>query len=555
MIVDWAIIDGVSPFFRGITKRKINWSKIHLASLPLEGEEGDQVWSEITLSMREFCQKVKAQGYNTVTFDDVPHLTNHDLLECEAKEKVRRYRERFKPLINLVRSYDLRVLVTTDIIPTTSNIDAKIGKNEKKLIEYFCELVENFLDDFPEVSGVIARLGESDGHDVKDLFRSRLLLRTAKQTNQLLKRLLPLFERRGKTLICRTWTVGAYAIGDLIWHKNRLASTFSGLKSPWFVASMKYGESDFFRYLPLNQSILYSPVSTIIEYQARREYEGAGEYPSFVGFDAEEHMEKLRHLEHLVGFSVWCQTGGWHAFRRLAFLQKESFWIEQNCQILADLFLKGMSVEQSLVAQWGEELGVRSMEFYKLSDVAIKKYLYMEEFSTQNWFFRRLRVPPLFHVYWDRIFINYSVKQLAKYFVRGRSSVLHSKEELFLLFYRMENLAKMLDWPVGDVRFMRDSFELMRLARMYYFTKYSEELVLKIEDAKAVYKKTYPRDQRQRYRIRTDFSDTSMRRRRLEWAHTVLLREKRRYRLLDYLFSLTVLSWGYQILITMNPKL
>ena len=110
----------------------------------------------------------------------------------------------------------------------------------------------------------------------------------------MLRVLLPIFERRERRLIFRTWTVGAYLIGDLIWHRGRLAGALRDIKSPCFVLSMKYGESDFFRYLPLNRHFFRIDLPKIIELQARREYEGAGEYPSFIGWDCEHYKRNLR---------------------------------------------------------------------------------------------------------------------------------------------------------------------------------------------------------------------------------------------------------------------
>ncbi len=147
------------------------------------------------------------------------------------------------------------------------------------------ELLEGLFAEFPEISGIIARIGEGDGRDVKGLLRSELCLRRPGQLNHLLKTLIPLFERENKRLILRNWTVGAYSIGDFIWHRKTLARVLAGIDSRVFVLSLKYGESDFFRYLNLNPHFFDTPVQKIVELQARREYEGCGEYPSFIGAD------------------------------------------------------------------------------------------------------------------------------------------------------------------------------------------------------------------------------------------------------------------------------
>jgi len=126
-----------------------------------------------------------------------------------------------------------------------------------------------------------------DWLDVSDVVRSRLHVRTAHDARNLLLRLLPLFEKLGKKLILRTWTVGAHPIGDLIWHRDRVLQMTRALRSEALILSFKHGDSDFFRYLPLSEVLARIDLPKIIEFQGRREYEGAGEYPSFIGWDCE----------------------------------------------------------------------------------------------------------------------------------------------------------------------------------------------------------------------------------------------------------------------------
>ena len=170
--------------------------------------------------------------------------------------------------------------------------------------------------------------------------------------------------------------MGAHLIGDLIWHRGRFAQAFTGIVSPALVVSMKYGESDFFRYLPLNRHFFRLELPTIVEFQARREYEGAGEYPSFVGWEVERYAQELAGARNLVGFSVWCQTGGWHAFRRLAFLQPEAFWIELNAAAIARIMQHGDSVETVVARIVGEPCAADALEFLRHADTAVLQILW-----------------------------------------------------------------------------------------------------------------------------------------------------------------------------------
>jgi hypothetical protein len=104
----------------------------------------------------------------------------------------------------------------------------------------FANFWKCFLENFPEIVGVVLRIGESDGQDVVDPLRCRLELRTARQVRELLAEILPVFEKRLCRLVFRAWTVGAYLIGDLIWHRGRLAQALAGIASSALVVSVIY---------------------------------------------------------------------------------------------------------------------------------------------------------------------------------------------------------------------------------------------------------------------------------------------------------------------------
>jgi hypothetical protein len=320
-------------------------------------------------------------------------------------------------------------------------------------------------------------------------------LRTAHEVNRMLRVLLPVFERRERRLIFRTWTAGAYLIGDLIWHRGRFASALRGIQSRCFVVSMKYGESDFFRYLPLNRHFFRIDLPKIIELQARREYEGAGEYPSFIGWDCEHYSRELAGARNVIGFSVWCQTGGWHAFRRLAFLDSEAVWIDLNTTAALRIFKEGASVEQVVASFFGADRAPAAIELLRLTEVVIRELLYIEEFAREKLFFRRVRIPPLLHVYWDSVFINQPVR---------------------------------------------------RVLSRHYLLPPDPALAEEIKTAKKAYKARWPRSVRQRYRIRLDFEPARFNRRTVNWLLGLLIRRHRGYRhVLDRLFTLNALSWIY----------
>ena len=550
------LIDAIGPFFRGYGKRRINWSKIPFTHLATEGEARRTQWAGIRHDLRRFATEVSAMGYNAVTLDDLAHLTPHPLHEPEIAAKIEVFREEFAQLFAILQEFDLKIYLTSDIIPLTPAIDAAIGDDREALELYFLDLVDRLLTDFPQLSGLILRIGESDGVDVKDPIHTRLHLTSPQQTHAMLRRLLPVFEEKERDLILRTWTVGAYPIGDLIWHRQTLARALEGIDSPRFIVSMKHGESDFFRFLPLNRAFFRVSQPTIIELQARREYEGAGECPAPIGPDCERFARELEESGNLIGMSVWCQTGGWHRFRRLPFLEDagDDSWVRINVQLAIRIFRDRASVESALSSMFPPDKADAVGELLRHAETIYRDLIYIEEFARQKLFFRRVRIPPILHIYWDCLFINHAARKLMRHFVTDPERALRSGEAAYSLFHRMIELARTAGLPATDIEHWRDFCNLVRLARRYYFLPYDEALLERIRSAKSGYKQAWPREVRSRYRIKLSFQPFKLKRRTLGWLSSLLLRRQRGYRWIDQVFTLNLLGMMFRLIKTSNPR-
>lgn len=538
------LVDAIGPFFRGIKRRRMNWSKIPFHDLPV-GERADDHWCQIEEGLDEFARNVMAAGFNAVTLDDVAHLTDHPWYEDEVREKIRYFTRRFETLIDGLRRRGMRVYVTSDVVTMTRAVMEKTGGCRQKQREFYFEILTLFFARFSNVDGVILRVGESDGLDVHDDLRSELHLRSPAEANGFLKELLPRIELLGKTVILRTWTVGAYRLGDLIWHRGTLAKVLEGVDSDRFILSMKPGDSDFFRYLPLNKSFFRYDGKKILELQARPEYEGAGELPTFLGFQYARYARELKGVKNLIGISVWCQTGGWHHFRRLAFFDDGSPWVENNARVALGIFSRGQSLAECVL---------EGRKFFELLDRVIREAYYIGPFAEQKLFFRRIRIPPLLHVYWDTLFVIAPVRKLMRFFVEDHEGALREGEEAMKLLPRMLELVDELPYPREDVEFLESTLQMISLARRYFFESYSEELTEEILAAKREYKRRWPKGVRARFRIRTDFKPFRLKRRTLKWGSAVMLRRQRGYRFVDYLFGLTVLGFCYRLFRRAKPK-
>lgn len=541
------MIDAIGPFFIGYQRRKINWSKLPFENLATCEPQRSVQFGQIRADMQAFALRIAALGYNAATVDDVAHLVDHPWYEDHVRQNISVYIEEFSRLFSIMTSANLSVYVTMDVFSSTRELNRQLMQSSVEVDDFIAEQINRFLTLHPDVAGVVMRIGESDGLDVHDDFKSRLHVKTPQQLNKLLTKLLPVFERHGKRLILRTWTVGAYQIGDLIWHRDTFAKTLKGISSKALVLSMKHGESDFFRHLPLNRNFFRTNIPKIIELQTKREYEGCGEFPSFIGFDHERYARELDSAPNMLGISVWCQTGGWVPFRRTAFIGDGSIWTEINTQITLLLFRDRQSVEQAVksLGSSGDDT-THLMELLRLSDEVIKELYYQEEFAQQKLFFRRVRIPPLIGVYWNTIFVNHSLRRVLKYIIQDPETCIRSGKQALVKIERMRELAVCLNLPEDDIIFMHDTLSILALAREYFYNPYNESIRKKLKKAKKRYKKQYPKGSRYRYAVQLDFRPFRVRRRFLNWSLALLLRRKRGYRLIDQLFTIHLLSLLYR---------
>lgn len=553
-VTELLLIDTIGPFFRGYDRRVINWSKIPWDHV---GRQGGGWWENACRELHVLARQAASWGFNAASMDDVAHLADHPWLEPEVRRRVARYRTEMRRCFQVLQAAGLSVYVTMDVFSTTPGLLARLRAEQLAVNDYLKNLLDQFLTDFPEVAGVIVRIGESDGKDVQDDFHSQLVIKTPSQAREFIEQMLPVFEKHGRRLIFRTWTVGAYPIGDLMWHRGTFADVFQGLASKALVVSMKYGETDFFRYLPLNRNFFRTPLAKIVELQTRREYEGCGEYPSFVGWLYERYVRELRQAENVIGCMVWCQTGGWVPFRRLAFIDPEALWNDLNTFVTIKVMKDGLLVEDAVrVFAQERQLGDSDalLELLRLSDECIRELLYVEEFAQQKLFFRRVRIPPILTVYWGNLFVSHSIRKLLRYFVRDADGALRSARRCLANLDLMLPLAVQAGVPVQDIEYMRDTFQLLALAREYYFADDASDIEERILAAKKAYKAKYnKRGVRARYRIKTDFTPLLLNPKHLGWAIRFLMRRQRGYRMVDRLVILSALSLIYRFIAARKP--
>ncbi|WFB35781.1 hypothetical protein P3T73_16640 [Kiritimatiellota bacterium B12222] len=547
--MDLFLIDGISPFFKGYREgKRINWSKIPFEHLEKDGRADCERLDQITVDFEIFCDRAAEMGYTGITLDDMAHMVPHEDYEAEINDKIQVYVSYYRKWIACARARGFKVFITTDFLFTTPASEKKMGWSYGAKVKWFRRLLRSFFDSFPDVSGLILRIGEVDGKDVTGDFRSHLLLRTCPQARKFLREILPEFENAGRFLIFRLWSVGAYPVGDLIWNRKTLKSIFDPFDSPNLILSIKHGESDFFRHLPLNKQFTRSHHKKIVELQARREYEGCGEFPSYIGNDVEDIRGYLQGIQGLVGMSVWCQTGGWTRFGRLTFMENSSVWNEINTWVCIRIFKYGDSAPEALrlfAARFlNPEQGEALIELMNASDLAVKRLLYIDDYALRKLYFRRVRLPSTLSVYWDRILILHPIRKVLKCLVDSGEEKVEQGNDALKIVEVMRSIAHKNELPADGLEMMYRSFEILAEARKYYFLPFNDETVAVLQQLIVAYKEAFP----VRYSVRMELTPFTVDSKSLRLFLRTLLREKRGYRVIDHLFTIRFLSILFPVL-------
>lgn len=478
----------------------INWSKVPFESLETNGRLSARTQKTIVNNFESYIAKIQRLGYDSISIDDLAHMAQLPVYPDNLQLLLNDYRSLYKQLFAIASSQSLRIFVNTDYLFSNQVIDDYIAANKLTPEQFFTQTIEQVIADFPEIDGIILRIGENDGQDVSDAFLSTLTLRTPQQANHLLHTLLPLFEQRKKTLIFRTWTVGAYAIGDLIWNSKTYDAVFSDITSDALIISMKYGDTDFMRHLALNPLLLHGPHKKIVELQTRREWEGMGTMASFVGWDYMEYLQQLHTNDSVVGIHVWCQTGGWAkaAWSNITYGQNSSFWNELNTEITIAITRHGASVEAA-IESFCKARGITDVasftELLTLSEIAIKNGLYVADIATRPLYFRRTRIPPLLWITWDKIHLPAIVISIHQLLLTRSNHFIADGDEAVRASKQMADIAHTIALPkpvITSLHFQHDTLDILATLRRHVLHGLPPDELTALNERIQQYTTTYP---------------------------------------------------------------
>lgn len=237
----------------------------------------------------------------------------------------------------------------------------KISINCPKVFDLHRLLFKELFERFPEVNGLIPRIGETYLFDTPFHTGNGAVIYEGETYSQrevdefaTLIRFLrdQICEQHNRTLIYRTWD-----IQNNRFHSNPefyLKVTDQVPTHERLFFSIKHTQIDFHRYARWNPCLGTGNHRQIVEVQCQREYEGKGAYPNFTssgvidGFPELGQKDCLRSFvkdKNFAGVFSWSRGGGWYG----PYIDKSNeFWVDLNVRYLIRFLWNQNKKEPSL---------------------------------------------------------------------------------------------------------------------------------------------------------------------------------------------------------------
>ncbi len=277
----------------------------------------------------------------------------------------------------------------------------RISMDREKTLELHRVMLDELFERFPEVDGLIIRVGETYLFDTPyhtgngPIPLEGEYAHPASEKRKYVKLLNFLREevcvRHGRYLIFRTWD----CLPDKFHASPEFYLAVTGEVEPHekLVFSIKHTALDFWRRVKFNQCLTAGKHPQVVEVQCQREYEGKGAYPNYVmngvihGF--EENADK-KGLDEITGHPLirgiytWSRGGGWGG----PYIKNE-FWCKLNTYVISRFANDPDAREEEIFYRFTREkmgLDRKDSEIFRklclLSATAVLKGRYCQAYDT-----------------------------------------------------------------------------------------------------------------------------------------------------------------------------
>ncbi|GAA2384126.1 hypothetical protein Cme02nite_66760 [Catellatospora methionotrophica] len=386
--------------------------------------------ARIDAQFRQFVDHAAAQGYNGVVVPGfLEYVTFAKVGDGRAVypagdthvDRARAMVAAFGPVFRYAEDMGMKVFLLTDMLAVSPPLEAYLTRTvggldvaDARLWAVYQAGLAELFESMPFVDGLMVRIGEGgevyaqNGWD----YSSKLAVTTDVAVRAMLRALLDTAGRADREVIFRTWTVGVGAVGDLHTNPASYQQVLGGFDDPHLIVSTKYTLGDFYSHLPLNTTLLAGEHRRIVEFQARREFEGFGSLPNDLGA---LHRQALRDFlaanPKVEGVWNWTQDGGPLRAGPMSLYLRTGFWqlYDLNTYAVARLAWDPDADPAQVTADWayrtfsGDPATVAAIgQAMALSREAVTKGLYLGPYADRTVKALGLEPPPMMWIFeWD----------------------------------------------------------------------------------------------------------------------------------------------------------
>ncbi|WP_416906114.1 hypothetical protein [Micromonospora echinospora] len=386
--------------------------------------------ARIDAQFRQFVDHSVAQGYNGIVVPGfLEYVTFAGVGDGHAVyppgdphvDRARAMVAAFGPVFRYADQMGVKVFLLTDMLAVSPPLEAYLTRTvggldvtDPRLWAVYRAGLAELFESLPFVDGLMVRVGEGGEVYAEDgwTYSSKLVVTTETAVRAMLRALLDAAGAAGREVVFRTWTVGVGAVGDLHTNPESYARVLGGFDDPHLIVSTKYTLGDFYSHLPLNTTLLTGAHRRIVEFQARREFEGFGALPNDLG---PLHRRALREFlaanPKVEGVWNWTQDGGPLRAGPMSLHLRAGFWqlYDLNtyavgrlawdpdadpAQVTADWAYRTFSADPATVAAIGQAMA--------LSRAAVTRGLYVGPYADRSVRALGLEPPPMMWIFeWD----------------------------------------------------------------------------------------------------------------------------------------------------------
>ena len=398
--------------------------------LPTAPYIDEAAFLRVEKEFKDYIQRMIAYGNNGLVFSGFLEFVNFDTVgngyeiydqESEYRERHRVLRDKFGTLFEYAHENGMKIVLKTDMVALTAPLEAYFNQrlggveaSNPQIWEVYRQGLEELFEQMPYVDGLMIRIGEAgaiynlEGWD----YYSQLYVRDVDTARNMLRAFLNVAEAHDKLIIFRSWSVGIGEVGDMHTNPDSYNRLLGDLNSPNLVVSTKYAMGDYYSYLPLNPTLENGEQLRIIEFQARREFEGFNAFPNYVGPLYQTALQELRSKNlNIRGTWLWTQGGGPVRAGPLSLYPFHGFWqlIDANVYVTSRLAWDPDANLDDLTETWArrnfgaDPRAIQAVtEMLYLSPEAMRRGLYIGEFARQQVLAMGLEPPPMMWIFeWD----------------------------------------------------------------------------------------------------------------------------------------------------------